>query len=471
MRYLIPAAVTGLAVALAAGPAVAQQASGLQYPSGYVLVQSESPSVSPSDVVPVDAEVEVEDSDAACEPAGCEPSCCDAACEPCCDPGCGTCCGRNYCCSPFGGLMCCNLGEAWELPVPCGLRCMGIDWGGWISHGYYTNAYGADSNSPVAMRDVGDAYTLNQAWFYVEKALDTQKHGVDWGFRVDYVFGADGPDTQAFGSHPDAYDNRWDSSDDGVYGSALPQLYGEVGIGDLSVKFGHFYTIIGWEVVPATGNFFTSHAYTMYYGEPFTHTGVLASYAVDENVTVMGGWTQGWDTGFDNFGRGAAFLGGASVTLTDDITLIYATSIGDLGKDIGNGNIFMNSICAEVTLTDKLTYVFQHDLGINSDVAGAEDSEWYGINQYLQYTINDCWAAGLRAEWFHDDDGARVGFAGDYFAVTAGVNWKPHANWTVRPEIRYDTFDGDRDGNGDLPFNDGSDAAQLSGGFDVITTF
>ena len=55
----------------------------------------------------------------------------------------------------------------------------------------------------------------------------------------------------------------------------MPQAYAEVGYNDLTVKVGHFYTIIGYEVVPAPDNFFYSHAYTMQYGEPFTHTGML----------------------------------------------------------------------------------------------------------------------------------------------------------------------------------------------------
>lgn len=57
---------------------------------------------------------------------------------------------------------------------------------------------------------------------------------------------------------------------------------------------GHFYTIIGNEVVTAPDNFFYSHAYTMQYGEPFTHTGGLASWS-GEKVTVHGGVVNGWD--------------------------------------------------------------------------------------------------------------------------------------------------------------------------------
>ena len=55
----------------------------------------------------------------------------------------------------------------------------------------------------------------------------------------------------------------------------------------LNVKAGHFYTPIGYESVPAPDNFFYTHAYTMQYGEPFTHTGLLGNYKVNPNWSVL----------------------------------------------------------------------------------------------------------------------------------------------------------------------------------------
>ncbi len=78
----------------------------------------------------------------------------------------------------------------------------------------------------------------------------------------------------------------------------MPQAYGTVAYDKLSVKVGHFYTPAGYEVVPATGNFFYSHAFTWNFTEPFTHTGALASYAASDELTLMGGWVAGWDSGF-----------------------------------------------------------------------------------------------------------------------------------------------------------------------------
>ena len=84
-------------------------------------------------------------------------------------------------------------------------------------------------------------------------------------------------DTSLRGGGWDA-DPAWDRN--GGYGWAIPQLYAEVGYGDFSVKMGHFYTLVGYEVVTAPDNFFYSHALTMFNSEPFTHTGVLATFGV-----------------------------------------------------------------------------------------------------------------------------------------------------------------------------------------------
>jgi len=131
----------------------------------------------------------------------------------------------------------------------------------------------------------------------------------------------------------------------------------------------------------------------------------------------------------------------------------------------------MNSLVLQWNLSEKFTYILQHDLGT---IKGVTNSQWYGINQYFQYELSDSWAAGMRVEWFRDDDGTRISFngpaVGNYYELTWGLNWKPHANVIVRPEIRYDWFDGIA-AAGDLPFNDGGASDQFSGGFDFIVTF
>ncbi len=343
-----------------------------------------------------------------------------------CTSGCSSCCG----------------GEAFKLWNPDN-NCWGLDIGGWTQIGYHTE--GTQIGYPEGNNNAGtglfnnnpNELNVQQQWLYVEKAMDLDCNCWDWGFRVDGVYGTDGPDTQAFGGLPGDWDNPWDYGN--AYGAALPQLYAEVGKGDLSVKLGHFYTIVGYEVVPATGNFFYSHAHTMVRAEPFTHSGALLTYTGMENMTVWGGWTAGWDTGFSNNG-GDLFLGGFSYEHCSGTTLTYALTAGDFGYNNGNDsdtNGYSHSFIVDVPLTDRLNYVFQSDY-VDNDlwVDGAVNNNTFivGANNYLFYTVNDCLKAGVRAEWFKIDG------AGEVLSTTLGLNYTPCANVTIRPEVRFDDY-------------------------------
>ena len=301
--------------------------------------------------------------------------------------------------------------------------------GGWFQGGYHNKATPLSTTygDGAAFNDVPHQFNIHQAYIYAERVADGDQ-GLDWGFRFDAVYGTDARYAQSFGQ-TSGWDTSWDH---GVYGWALPQAYVEVASGPLSVKAGHFYTIIGYETVPAIGNFFYSHSYTMFNSEPFTHTGALASLEVADGLTFYGGWTLGWDTGFDQFAGGSNFIGGVSVEATDWLTLTYATTIGDFGMRGDDG--YMHSLVGTVQLTDNMQYVVQSDyLSVNP--IGATFSDSIGVNQYLFYWFNDCLGWGNRLEWWKADGLSR-------WEATTGLNIKAHANWVFRPEIRYDWHPG-----------------------------
>jgi hypothetical protein len=255
------------------------------------------------------------------------------------------------------------------------------------------------------------------------------------------MYGVDADDTQAFGNPPGNWDylNGFDRG--GGYGWAIPQAYAELARGDWSIKAGHFFTLVGYEVVPAPDNFFFTHALTMFNSEPFTHTGALVTRTVNDNLTVYGGWTLGWDTGFDQLDQGNNTLGGFSYSLTEDATLTYISTIGNFGWRGKDG--YMQSLVLDVALTEKLNYVFQSDLLRVSQT----DEDTFGINQYLLYSLSDCFGLGTRVEWWKAD--TLTGYAPynsvlpasgnlSYYEATFGANVRPHANFVMRPEFRVD---------------------------------
>jgi hypothetical protein len=353
---------------------------------------------------------------------------CNCTKSECCDDGCGVdgCCGEGCCGSGCG--KCC-LGDPWTID-----KCDDdISFGGWWQQGYSSGSTGMFNNQP-------NSFNTHQAWFYAEKVADGSC-GMDWGFRADMMYGIDAGDTQAFGNNTGRWDNANGWNTGGGYGWAMPQLYAEVAKGDWSVKAGHFYTLLGYEVVTAPDNFFYSHAMTMFNSEAFTHTGVLATYNASDDVTVYAGWTLGWDTGFDQFGSGSNFLGGFSTALTDNTTFTYILTAGDMGA---NGVGYSHSTVLDVALTDSLNYVLQSDLVTFDPGAAAQRSD-IGINQYFLYSVNDCLGFGARVEWWKSNGGFTQGGAiptansNNYYATTIGVNYKPHANVIIRPEWRYDS--------------------------------
>lgn len=345
-----------------------------------------------------------------------------------------------------------NDGEGYDLSDAILGPDSQYDFGGWISGGYTSDNTGL-FNDYTSMQ-------LNQAWLYIERALDTED-GFDWGFRFDTMVGTDAQDTQTFGGAPGNWDldrnTTWDN-----YGLAIPQVYVELGYKDFSIKGGHFYTPVGYEVVGAPGNFFYSHAFTMYYSEPFTHSGVLATYDGFECVSLFAGWTAGWDTGFDMYNDGSNFLGGASVTPADWATITYTLTAGDMGA-IGKG--YSHSIVADLTLSEKWNWVVQSD---HVDVSGQDPSDpgaYYdtiGVNQYLFYTLSDTVKLGGRAEWWQANNT-------DYYEVTAGVNWSVLPNLMLRPEFRYQTSPDVEDNGKTNTVGIPVDAAAFA--FDAVITF
>jgi hypothetical protein len=381
------------------------------------------------------------------------------------------------------------------------LKSTGVTVGAWANAGItYNSDNPADKfNGPVTFADRASEFQLNQLNLFVQRAVETSADKWDFGGRFDFMFGTDSVFTQAYGVP--AYDvntlqrlnrNNWDlhllRGQNRFYDIAFPQAYAEMNVpigNGLNVKAGHFYTPIGYETVPAPDNFFYTHAYTMQYGEPFTHTGFLGNYNVDDNWSVMagvvtgsatGGWDGGWNKQLGSWGG----LAGATWTSTDKNTSLNVSGTYGGTSEHSSQSWGLYSIVGKHNFNEKTHLVIQHDHGYANDVLvanGVKNAEWYGINTHFYYDVKDNLSVGLRGEWFRDQDGFRVWQPGrvaattndeggvgvssargvstsmpaTYFAITAGVNWKPVSWLKVRPNVRYDWNDGRNPDN--TPYN------------------
>jgi len=348
------------------------------------------------------------------------------------------------------------------------MKDLGLSIGGWIDFGstYNFETPRDNNNTPITFNDRHLEFQLNQFYFYVERAVNTGGSSWDIGGRADFLFGTDARFTLNSGLDDDLLDDDFSR----FYRVSAPQIYAEVYapiFNGVTAKIGHFYTIIGNEVVTSPDNFFYSHAYTMQYGEPFEHNGFLLTTPINDNITLMAGGVLGWDNYSDDLDIWN-FLGGISWSSNDEKTGVTVTATVGPTADSDNGdeNIrWLYSVVASHDITDNLHYLIQHDHGVEE--VGNVKAEWYGINQYLSYDINDQLSAGVRGEWFRDDDGARVtGAAGNFFGVTAGINYAITGWLKIRPEVRYDWFDGRDD-----PFDGSTSDDQVTVAADVIVTF
>jgi hypothetical protein len=227
--------------------------------------------------------------------------------------------------------------------------------------------------------------------------------------------------------------------DHGHYEWALPQLYLELAHGDWSWKLGKWFTPVGYEVIPDTGNFFYSHTLTHYNSEPFSHTGVLGTYNGFDDATIYAGWALGWDTGFDQFDGGNIFVGGLTYNASEDVALTYLVTVGNFGWKSEGEFGFSHHFVGIFDLSENWQYVLQHDYLDTEGIPGDDETNGQdkGVSNYLFYTLNDCWKLGGRVEWWKSDN-VIPGEATSFYNIAGGINYHASANLVIRPEIRYD---------------------------------
>lgn len=463
---------------LSAGSVNAQSTTKAPSAPGYYIQDATTAAaeVQPAPATSVAAPMESVYTDCGCATAAPAASSCGCSTGGCSTGGCstggcqlgsrlGSRLGGSSCTSPLcsiGNLFPrynCELGDPWTL-FGRGCEEPAVNIGGWFQIGAYSD------NNDLFFDGQDDQINLHQAWLFVEKVAEAGDNGeMGFGFRFDGLYGTDADDTQAFGNTggfaaPRGWDNGFNRG--GGYGWAIPQAYLEVAKNDWSAKIGHFYTLAGYEVVGATGNFFFSHAITQFNSEPFTHTGAVATYNASDDLTIYGGWTAGWDTGFDQNGNGSSFLGGFSTSLSEDMSLTYITTFGDLGAR--GSDAYHHSVVLDTTLTERLNWVVAHDL-LRVDSTGEDN---VSLVNYLFYTCNDRLSFGSRNEWWKGDNVTgyapfggtfpAAGGSSSYYESTVGMNYRINPNTVIRPEFRYD-------------YSPGLDYEQESVAMDVVVTF
>ena len=215
------------------------------------------------------------------------------------------------------------------------------------------------------------------------------------------------------------------------------------GIGNgVEMKFGKFATLLGGEVIESPYNPNVSRSFMFGYAIPFTHTGVLFSTALNDNIGLTAGVVNGWDNVRDN-NNGKTFLGSLGLEL-GDLAWTFNGVFGAEDDDSGSSKTGVFDTVLTYSPMDNVDLLANFDYGTASEQVGGDDADWTGLSGIitlggglLDESLAD-WSFALRGEWFSDPDGYRTGIEQDLREVTGTFKWQMTENLQARLEFRHD---------------------------------
>ena len=306
--------------------------------------------------------------------------------------------------------------------------------------------YVQDGADVLALSPAPSTSFVDRSGFSVGMAnLIASYGGEKAGFVVDLVYGPRGSAALSDGVN----DNE----------NIVNQAYVYLNASDaVTLTLGRFNTFLGYEVISPVGNFNYSTSY-MFTNGPFSHNGLKADFAIDDNWSAMLAVMNPTDVTFGN--PADSYVIGAQVGYSDDSGSAYLNfRYGNEGIASVVGPTFQ----ADLTTGWDVSEDFY--LGLNATVlsnaesndfdaengVGTPKNGFYGVALYPQYSVSESFALGLRGEYFArtiDVDGVD---APNVIATTLTGQYKVGA-LTIIPELRLDATDEDNPIDG-IPYVD-----------------
>ena len=301
------------------------------------------------------------------------------------------------------------------------LDASGITETGYVAASYYhSNGY----STYHQFDNKHDSFQLDQAALTI---AFQPKEG--FGALVDVAAGEDMKILNtAEGSNPNTFD--------------IVQGFVQYATGPLTVIAGKYVTLAGAEVIAPTGNTNFSRS-LLFFAEPLTHTGVRATYAASDTLSLVAGVNNGWNySSLSTSGSKTAELG---VAWTPSKTFSL-TAQAYVGKDSTfDAQRTLVDAVATYSATDALTLILSYDWGKQKQhAAGDPDLDWNGAAFYTNYALNDQWRASLRLEYLDDKEGFVSGLLGTPQKLKEGTltfGYAPVKSFELRMEARYDKSD------------------------------
>ena len=160
------------------------------------------------------------------------------------------------------------------------LTASGITESGYVAASYYhSNGYSTFHQ-----------FDIEHDTFQLDQAALTLSYQPKTGFGA-VVNVAAGEDMRILHAAEDGNDNTFD----------VVQGFVQYAGGPLTVIAGKFVTLAGAEVIAPTGNTNFSRSF-LFYAEPLTHTGIRATFAASDTLSLIVGVNNGWNTTSTSYG-------------------------------------------------------------------------------------------------------------------------------------------------------------------------
>jgi hypothetical protein len=301
------------------------------------------------------------------------------------------------------------------------LDASGITATGYVAASYYhSNGY----STYHQFDNKHDSFQIDQAAVTI---AFQPKEG--FGALVDVAAGEDMKILNAAeGSNPNTFD--------------VVQGFIQYATGPLTVIGGKYVTLAGAEVIAPTGNTNFSRS-LLFFAEPLTHTGIRATYAASDTLSLIAGVNNGWN--YSSLSTSGSKTGELGVAWTPSKTFSL-TAQAYVGKDpTFDAQRTLVDAVATYNATDALTFILSYDWGKQEQhAAGDPDLDWNGAAFYTNYAFNDQWRVSLRLEYLDDKEGFVSGLVGTPQKLKEGTltfGYAPVKSFELRMEARYDKSD------------------------------
>jgi hypothetical protein len=213
------------------------------------------------------------------------------------------------------------------------------------------------------------------------------------------------------------------------------QAYLQYATGPLTIIAGKYVTLAGAEVINPAQNTNFSRSLLFWELEPLDHTGIRATYAVNDTISVIVGINNGWN--YTDLGRSGSKTGEFSATWAPSKMFSFALT-GYFGKDnvlFDGQELSLIDFVGTYNVTSALTLILNADMKQTSGNGNAGDDVTTHINgfaAYANYAFSDSLRVSVRGEYLNYVD------AGHALEATATIGYSPVKNFEVRAELRYD---------------------------------